>query len=65
VEVLGPNPAPLPMLRNRHRMQILLRCSGRGGMQGFLGRAVPALRSELGRRKAVQWDVDVDPVNLM
>jgi len=65
VSVVGPTMAPLAYLRNRYRMQILLKAQERNTMARFLRNVVPVLRERLGRSKTVRWDVDVDPVNFM
>lgn len=61
VEVLGPVPAPLAILRGRHRRRLLLRTHRNIAVQ-------PILRDWLGRVPlpgAVRVDVDVDPVSFM
>ncbi len=61
VQVMGPVPAPLPVVRGMSRFHLLLKCSG----------PVPALRPLLARWLAAPGDtgvrkhVDVDPVDLM
>ena len=65
VHVVGPVMAPLSYIRNRFRMQIMIRTPERSRMQAFLSRAGPRLWNELKVSKGVRWSVDVDPQNLM
>jgi primosomal protein N' (replication factor Y) len=61
VEVLGPAPCLLPRLRNKHRVQILLKAKRREPLRRLivqLGR----LRSQL--PAGVVLTVDVDPVDM-
>ncbi len=64
-DVMGPTPAPIAMVRNRHRLQILVRCPDRPKLQKLLEQAIPALQDHLSRGGSVRWDVDVDPLNMM
>ncbi len=60
--MLGPAPAPLAILRGRHRRRLLLRTRREIAVQ-------PILRHWLGRMPAlprsVQVDVDIDPVSFL
>ncbi|MGG5810667.1 primosomal protein N' [Falsiroseomonas sp. CW058] len=61
VEVLGPAPAPLALLRGRHRRRLLLKARRDVGVQ-------PLLRDWLDRVKlpnSVRVQVDVDPVGFL
>jgi primosomal protein N' (replication factor Y) len=61
VEVLGPAPCLLARLRNRHRMQILLKAEQRDPLRrdiAFLGR----LKKKL--PPGVQLTVDIDPIDM-
>ncbi|MDE2239776.1 MAG: primosomal protein N' [Rhodospirillales bacterium] len=61
VEVLGPAPAPIALLRGRHRRRLLLKTQREIAVQ-------PLLRDWLGRvpiPRNVKLDVDVDPVSFM
>jgi len=61
VQVLGPAPAPLAMLRGRHRRRLLLKASRDVAVQ-------PLLRQWLSRLdvpSAVRVQVDVDPVSFL
>ena len=61
VQVLGPAPAPLAILRGRHRRRLLLRTRRDIAVQ-------PLLRDWLARVKpprGVRLDVDVDPVSFL
>ncbi|MEM7244360.1 MAG: primosomal protein N' [Acidobacteriota bacterium] len=59
--VLGPAPAPLPKLRDRHRFQVLVKTSRRLALQAHLREVMGELRLPTG----VQVDVDVDPQSLL
>jgi len=63
--VLGPSTAPLAIVNNNHRMQILLRTPDRARMQTLLKKALPRAHRVVGSSTAVRWDVDVDPINMM
>ena len=61
IEVLGPAPAPLAMLRGRHRRRLLLRTRKDIAVQ-------PVLRnwlSEVAISRNVRVDIDVDPVSFL
>ncbi len=61
VEVLGPAPAPIALLRGRHRRRLLLKTLREIAVQ-------PLLRDWLARvpvPRNVKLDVDVDPVSFM
>ncbi|NHN91146.1 primosomal protein N' [Acetobacter sicerae] len=61
IEVLGPVPAPIAVLRGRHRRRLLLRTHRNIAVQ-------PILRRWLGQvtfTSAVRVDVDVDPISFM
>jgi primosomal protein N' (replication factor Y) (superfamily II helicase) len=62
--VLGPAPAPLERLRQRHRFQILLR--GRSGavLRRCVADILPAVRAA-GRSADVRLIVDVDPYSML
>ena len=61
--VLGPVPSPVPRLRGRYRWQILVKSSERGaGLE-----AVRATVKEMERtyqRRAMKFDIDVDPIEM-
>jgi primosomal protein N' (replication factor Y) len=65
IDVMGPTPAPLSLVNDTFRLQVLVRAPSRPAMQAFLTAAIPAAREQLGKQAAVSWDVDVDPINLM
>jgi len=65
VHVVGPVMAPLSYIRNRFRMQIMIRTEQRSRMQRYLSAAGPRLWNELKGGKGVRWSIDVDPQNLM
>lgn len=61
IEVLGPAPAPLALLRGRHRRRLLLKTHRDIAVQGLLRdwlRKVPV-------RGATRIDVDVDPLSFL
>jgi primosomal protein N' (replication factor Y) len=61
IEVLGPAPAPLAMLRGRHRRRLLLKTRRDIAVQ-------PILREWLARvevPRSVRVDLDVDPVSFL
>ncbi|MDE1896558.1 MAG: primosomal protein N', partial [Rhodospirillales bacterium] len=61
VEVLGPAPAPIALLRGRHRRRLLLKTVKEIAVQ-------PVLREWLAQvpiPRNVKLDVDVDPVSFM
>lgn len=62
VEILGPAPCPLFRLRNRFRVQILLKAARRPPLRCILEQ-IPALRALLPQR--VGLTVDVDPLDMM
>jgi len=61
VEILGPAPCLLPRLRNKHRMQILLKAEQREPLRRQIGK-VSRFRSQL--PAGVVLTVDVDPVDM-
>ena len=61
VEVLGPAPCLLARLRNRHRMQILLKAEQRAPLRRDIA-ALARLKKEL--PQGVQLTVDIDPVDM-
>jgi primosomal protein N' (replication factor Y) len=64
-EVMGPGMSPLSYVRNRFRMQLLIRCAGRSDLQRLLRTAGGTLRKNLPFRGTLRWDIDIDPVNFM
>ena len=63
VRVLGPAPSPIEKLRNRFRMQFLLRCTERPPLRRVLTRLVEALDEYT--QHDVRVAIDVDPVNML
>ena len=61
MQVLGPAPAPLAILRGRHRRRLLLRTRREIAVQPILRRWLDGL--QFGR--SVQVDVDIDPVSFL
>jgi len=66
LQVLGPAPAPLAILRGRHRRRLLLRTRREMAVQPILRHWMQALR-ETGPKLpgSVQIDIDVDPVSFL
>jgi primosomal protein N' (replication factor Y) len=60
-EVHGPAPAPLAVLRGRHRRRYLLRCRRELNIQALLRRWVEDLRPP----GAIRLQIDVDPYSFM
>ncbi len=61
VDVLGPAPAPLPMLRGRHRFQVLLKAERAAALHAVLRELAKVPVSASGKTRVV---LDVDPVDL-
>jgi primosomal protein N' (replication factor Y) len=61
VEVLGPTPAPLAVLRGRHRRRLLLKTRRDIAVQPILQAWLAAV--EVPRQ--VRVDIDVDPVSFL
>ncbi|MCJ7751392.1 MAG: primosomal protein N', partial [Armatimonadetes bacterium] len=60
VDVLGPAPAPLAKLRDRHRWHLMVK-----GEQGEAREIVRRVVADLGDQGQGTLSVDVDPVSLM
>ncbi len=66
VQVLGPAPAPLTILRGRHRRRLLLRTRREVAVQPILRRWMAAWRTLAPSvPRSVQVDIDVDPVSFL
>ncbi len=66
VQVLGPAPAPLAILRGRHRRRLLLRTRREVAVQPILRHWMAAWRTSVPTvPRSVQVDVDVDPVSFL
>jgi primosomal protein N' (replication factor Y) len=63
VKVLGPAPSPIEKLRNRYRMQFLLRCTERPPLRRVLHHLVEHL--DAFTQHDVRVAIDVDPVNML
>lgn len=61
IQVLGPAPAPIAVLRNRHRRRILLRTVRSIAVQPILRRWLSMVKPG----KGVRVDVDIDPVSFL
>ena len=61
--VLGPIPSPVPRLRGRYRWQILVKSSERGtGLEAV--RVTVKDMERTYQRRAIKFDVDVDPIEM-
>ncbi len=66
LQVLGPAPAPLAILRGRHRRRLLLRTRREIAVQPILRHWLSAWRTLAPQvPRSVQVDVDVDPVSFL
>lgn len=63
--LLGPGPAAIAMLSDRHRYQLIVRTASRKEMQALLRSSFSALSGAMESFAGVQWDVDVDPMHIM
>ncbi len=63
VKVLGPAPAPIERLRNRFRMQCLLRAAERPPLRRALTRIVELADAQV--REGVRVAIDVDPMHML
>ena len=61
IEVLGPAPAPLALLRGRHRRRLLLKAARRVPVQAVLRRWLSRMRVPAG----VRIQVDIDPYSFV
>jgi primosomal protein N' (replication factor Y) len=61
VEVFGPAPAPLALLRGRHRQRLLLKAPRDANVQPLVGRWVGSVRLP----NAARVQIDVDPISFM
>ncbi|MFN3431217.1 MAG: primosomal protein N', partial [Candidatus Sericytochromatia bacterium] len=60
LEVLGPIPAPLAMLRGMHRFQVLIKADDLNDARGPL-----RIAASVSHRPGVRLSVDLDPVNML
>jgi primosomal protein N' (replication factor Y) len=61
--IKGPKSAPLSKIRDRYRIQIIIRCSSHLELKSILIRASDAVQQE-GIKRA-EYIIDIDPYNLM
>lgn len=61
VRVLGPAPAPLPVLRGRKRFQCLLKADSWPAIRGLCAE----LQKRAGQFKNIRMSVDLDPVDML
>lgn len=64
IAVLGPAPAPISRLEDRHRWRVLMRGPSPGPLHTLLGEGLAAFE-RLHQKSKVQLTVDVDPVDLL
>lgn len=61
ISVLGPAPAPLSLLRGRHRMRFLVKARKEAHIQGFISQWLSGVEVP----NAVRLSVDIDPYNFL
>jgi primosomal protein N' (replication factor Y) (superfamily II helicase) len=61
ITVLGPAPAPIAMVRGRHRWRLLVKANRDVNIQGFLREWLKDVKA----KGAVKLNVDVDPYNFL
>ncbi|MCW5752480.1 MAG: primosomal protein N' [Alphaproteobacteria bacterium] len=61
MSVLGPAPAPLALLRGRHRYRLLVKAARQVNLQGELGRWLAPIRLP----SSVRLQIDIDPQSFM
>jgi primosomal protein N' (replication factor Y) len=61
LEVLGPAPAPLSLLRGRHRQRLLVKAKRDGNLQAAVDGWIGAIRPPSG----VRIQVDIDPYSFL
>ena len=64
VLLLGPAPSPIPLVKRKHRYQLLLKMPARFPVGDFFPALLRPLR-EVVRKHGVRMDADVDPYNMM
>jgi primosomal protein N' (replication factor Y) len=62
VTLLGPAPAPIPLVQNRHRWRILLRARRQDRIRRLLAAIVPTVESP---PTGVRIRIDIDPVSML
>jgi len=62
VALLGPAPAPIPLLQNRHRWRILLRGPRQDRIRRLLAAVVPVVEAP---PAGVKIRIDIDPVSML
>jgi len=63
IEILGPAPACVERVRNRHRWQILIKARSTNILTPFASRVMPEIESIIPRGTRIS--LDIDPVNLL
>jgi primosomal protein N' (replication factor Y) len=61
VHVLGPAPAPIHLVRGRHRWRFLIRANREVNVQGFIRLWLAKIKT----RGSLRIDIDVDPYNFL
>jgi primosomal protein N' (replication factor Y) len=64
IQILGPAPSPIPMVKRKHHYQILLKMPARFPVGDFFPSLLRPLR-DLVRKHGVRMEADVDPYNMM
>jgi primosomal protein N' (replication factor Y) len=61
VVLLGPAPAPIPVVQNRHRWRILLRAPRQDQIRRLLAEVLPLAEAS---PAGVRVRIDIDPVSM-
>jgi primosomal protein N' (replication factor Y) len=61
--VIGPAPAPISMLKNKYRIQILIKCDSRSALRNVIDFALADAKEHGCDMRGVA--VEIDPINLM
>ncbi len=61
IQVLGPAPAPIAMVRGRHRVRLLVKAQRDVNLQAFLGAWLRDIRP----KGSLSLQLDVDPYNFL
>jgi len=61
IRVLGPAPAPLALLRGRHRRRLLLHANSPGAVSGIVRQWVRSVRTP----RSVRVQIDIDPMSFL
>ena len=64
IQLLGPAPSPIPLVKRKHHYQVLLKMTARFPVGDFFPPLLRPLRDVV-RRHGVRMEADVDPYNMM